>query len=112
MIREEWTAGEEAWFEYHCLESPTSSDAALWYRSHQRVTVLGVEDVGEERMPTRAERYEACMPMTYRVVFADGHCGSVFEDELTETREEWYRPDPPMIDSERTVSVSDGDERN
>ncbi len=30
--------GDVVWFEYHCWESPESSDAEIWYRSHQKVT--------------------------------------------------------------------------
>jgi hypothetical protein len=39
--KSDWDAGEEAYFEYHCLESMDSSDADLWLRSHQTVEILG-----------------------------------------------------------------------
>ena len=37
--------GKEFWFEYHCLDSPTSIDSELWYRSYQKVKVTGSDDV-------------------------------------------------------------------
>lgn len=38
--------GKRMWFEYHCLESDSSCDAELWYRSHQQVNVLEISDEG------------------------------------------------------------------
>lgn len=89
-----WEPGAQAWFEYHCLESDESADAAVWYRSHQKVTVLRMSSDGIGM--TRAERDEAGMPLTYTARFEDGLEWDVFEDELSETQEAWYRPDPPV----------------
>jgi len=66
-------------FEYHCLESEDSSDAELWHRTHQRVTVLGVQF--SEETPILS------------VQFADGFEGGVFIDELVKSTNEYYRPD-------------------
>lgn len=94
--KESWAEGEVAHFEYHCLESLESADAHLWLRSHQTVTVLG-RGTDEDFGGTFEERAEEGMPNLYRVQFADGHKGDVFEDELL-TGPEWYhRPDPPKI---------------
>lgn len=55
--------GTVKWFEYHCWESPESSDAEVWYRSHCEVSVIGlVEDSlcnGKPIMPTFIDRAEA-----------------------------------------------------
>lgn len=94
--KEEWKPGETAHYEYHCLESPESSDAHLWARSHQPVTVMhrhpsepGYED------STRAERASEGAPHVYRVKFGDGHEGDAWEDELMTHPKHWFRPDPP-----------------
>src|SRR5262249_23183618 len=42
--KEDWHPGEQAHFEYHCLESSESPGAQLRYRSHRQVTVLGRGD--------------------------------------------------------------------
>jgi hypothetical protein len=91
-------AGSVCFYEYHCLESANSSDAQLWYRSHQRVTVLGLDpDSDVPDIPTKAERADEGQPLVYRVRFADGHEGSVFEDELLDSETEYTRPDPPKM---------------
>lgn len=94
--RESWEPGETAHYEYHCLESPESSDAHLWRRSHQPVTVLhrNEGEPGAEKM-TKTERGEEGIPFTYRVRFPDGHEGDAWEDELMTHPRHWYRPDPP-----------------
>lgn len=94
-LRECWSPGERAWFEYHCWEHPDSHDAPAWYRSHQRVTILAVDQNDSAGM-TRAERDEAAMPYTYTARFSDGLEWCVFEDELSESRVVWCRPDPPL----------------
>jgi hypothetical protein len=74
-----WLSGGQAWFDYHCLESNGSSDATLWARSHQQVTVLGRgddEDFGE----TFVDRADAGMANVYRIRFSDGYKGTAFED--------------------------------
>lgn len=84
---DEDVVGKVFWFEYHCLESPESCDAELWYRSHQKVLVLnrGIDDSDE--YPDE--------PKVYDVVFKDGFEGTVWEDELMYSPNEFYRPDPP-----------------
>lgn len=94
--KERWNPGETAHYEYHCLESPESSDAHLWYRSHQPVTVLHRnEGEPEAEHMTKEERGEEGIPWTYRVRFRDGHEGDAWEDELMTHPRHWYRPDPP-----------------
>jgi len=79
--------GKELWFEYHCWESPESCDAELWYRSHQKVTVLnrGIDDNDEYSEE----------PKVYDVIFKDGFKGTVFADELMNQPQKFYRPNPP-----------------
>lgn len=94
MMREVWRVGEFAWFEYHCNESPDSPDAPAWYRSHQRVAILALEENDGAGL-TRAERNECGQPFTYAVQFPDGLQWCAFEDELSDSRDSWYRPHPP-----------------
>ncbi|KKN01746.1 hypothetical protein LCGC14_1124720 [marine sediment metagenome] len=81
------------YFEYHCYEGHDSTDAELWYRSHQRVTVLGVEVTGAGDTPE--ERGDNGEPRVYHIQFKDGHKASAFEDELMSSTVEFCRPDPP-----------------
>lgn len=90
--REQWSPGDQAWFEYHCLESPESGDAPAWYHSHQLVTVLGEGD--HDGFGTFADRSEAGQPKVYNVRFDDGLEWSVFEDELLTDPAGYERPDP------------------
>jgi hypothetical protein len=94
VSRELWEPGEVAFFEYHCLESEDSQDVDLWVRSHTKVTILELQVNSSEGM-LLAEREEAAMPFTYQVRFFDGTEGGVWEDELSESADDWYRPDPP-----------------
>lgn len=80
-------------FEYHCNESDSSSDAHLWYRSHQKVKVLGVVYEGEGG--TLEERIEQGHPAVFKVQFEDGYEDDVFEDEILESEKDYCRPDPP-----------------
>lgn len=91
------TLGRRRWFEYHCWESPESADSELWYRSHQRVTIVALEAIedGAEKL-TMVQRLDGGIPAVYRVRFNDGYQGSVFEDELLCWRSEFQRPTPPM----------------
>jgi hypothetical protein len=75
--------GETYWYEYHCLESPDSSDAELWYRSHQEVKVLDQEET------------EPGEPECFNIKFVDDFEGVAFDDELMLSTKEFYRPDPP-----------------
>jgi len=84
--REQWSPAEQGFFEYHCLRNHDSEDAEAWYRDHQVVTILNMEE-GDGRAllengSDAAERAEDGNPLTYKVRFADGHVHSVFEDEL------------------------------
>ena len=47
--------GKEFWFEYHCYEAPDSCDAELWYRSHQKVKVIGVSEWSHDDLQDRIE---------------------------------------------------------
>jgi hypothetical protein len=82
--RQHWQEGEAAFFEYHCNRAHDSSDADLWYRSHQAVTVLGMSDEVEEDAIgwLVEERLGAGMPLAWSVRFADGHEGTAMDDEL------------------------------
>lgn len=93
-MREDWLPGSRASFEYHCNESHDSAHAQWWYRSHQRVTVLGVAEC-DGLWGTMAERAEAGTPKCYVVRWADGFEATVFEDELLVDRRGFCRPDPP-----------------
>lgn len=69
-------------FEYHCYEGEDSSDAKLWHHTHQEVAVLSrVSDISPE------------VGRMYRVRFADGFEGDVFDDELVSGPDRFYRPD-------------------
>lgn len=85
--------GIRRYFEYHCFESDQSCDAALWYRSHQRVRVLELVEPGYGK--TKADRADNGQPAVYKVGFNDGFVGDVFEDELYSTKKQFFRPDPP-----------------
>ena len=91
-IREEEKVGKEFWFEYHCFESDESCDAEIWYRSHQKVKVV---DVAHWSLDDKEFRYEDGQFRVYIVEWKDGFRYDVFEDELMESPDEFYRPDPP-----------------
>ena len=98
--RENWNPGDKPWFEYHCHEGHDSTDAEVWYRSHQQATVLHESqqtdgyDIRHET--TFADRCEQGMPRVYRVRFQDGLEWDVFEDELLTSRDGFTRPPPPV----------------
>lgn len=77
-------AGGRRLFEYHCYEGEDSSDAELWYHTHQQVVVL-------------SKLKDAELPM-YHVRFVDGSEFDVFSDELVNTVSDYYRPDYKLID--------------
>lgn len=83
----------EFWFEYHCYESHNSTDAELWYRSHQKIVVLEiVENGGGDSYLERTENGE---PRVYKIKFLeDGFIGHAFEDEILHTKEDFERPEP------------------
>ena len=90
-----WATGSRVWFEYHCSESPESSDAPAWYHSHQQVEVLGLTDCEQVSYTTHGERMDGGMVLVYQVRFDDGLEWSVFEDELLTDPSEFERADPP-----------------
>lgn len=92
--KELWSPGDVAHFEYHCWESPDSADAELWYRSHQQVTILSLEENDGAGM-TFTERCEAGHPYGYKVRFKDGFVGLALDDELMSDASQFSRPDPP-----------------
>jgi len=81
-------------FEYHCYEGHDSSDAQLWYHSHQPVIVLSMEEKGEGIDET--ERAYNGAPAVYKVKFEDDFVGVVLEDELVNSAKDFFRPDPPQ----------------
>ena len=93
-IREQMI-GQRFWFEYHCWEDPRSSDAEIWYRSHQQVTVIGEADHDGDKTHTFEERCEDGCQCVYRVRFDDGLEWDLFEDELLDSPKQFERPDPP-----------------
>ena len=84
--------GRIFWFEYHCYESPESCDSEIWYRSHQKVKVIGVS---EWSFDNYEDRMNDGQPRVYLVEWKDGFQYDVFEDELLESPNEFYRPNPP-----------------
>lgn len=88
--------GEHCWFEYHCWEDDESEDATIWYRSHQKVTVLGLVEEGYGETPQdRADQGE---PASYLVRFKDGVEWEVFEDEiLLDSPKDFCKEDPPPM---------------
>lgn len=95
FLREHWEDKSRPWFEYHCWEDPKSSDAELWYRSHQRVTVT--REAKHDGWPgsTMAERFGAAQHKTYEILFDDGFRGTANEDELLTDPRGFTRPAPP-----------------
>jgi len=102
--------GKEFWFEYHCFESPKSCDAELWYRTHNKVLVLSIVELGCG--DTKLERLLEGCPRVYRVVFEDGFEYAVFEDELMESKEEFERPDAPKRNQQESIRRILKEERN
>lgn len=91
----EHEVGQQLWFEYHCWEDDRSSDAEVWYRSHQMCEILSQTDCDGVGIWSQAERYESGHQLLYRVRFQDGLEWDVFEDELLQSRDGFTRPDPP-----------------
>lgn len=113
--REGWRPGDVAYFEYHCWESPDSSDAEAWYRSHQPVTVLGA-NLDDEKANgveglTMAERADAGAPRTYQVQWGDGYVYTAWEDELLTSPAGFERPAPPSPPSPRRLTSQSGPDR-
>lgn len=87
--------GGRYWFEYHCNESHQSSDARVWYHSHQMCVVLKLAASDDPAFTDFEERADNANQLLYRVQFDDGLEWSVFEDELMDSRDHFCRPDPP-----------------
>ena len=87
--------GDQVFFEYHCWESDQSSDAELWYHSHQPITIIAFAENDGCDIPAEQERAEAGSPFVYRVQFNDGFEADALEDELLDSPKEYQRPDPP-----------------
>ena len=94
--------GKTFWFEYHCYESPESCDAEIWYRSHQKVKVIGVSEWSYD---DKEWRQEDGNPRVYLVEWIDGYQYDVFEDELFESPNEFYRPSPPKRKIQESIRI-------
>lgn len=86
--------GDKLWFEYHCNESHDSADAELWYHSHQQCEVLGMVQNDGYDIRSQKIRYDCGHPLCYQVRFDDGLDFCATEDELLNSRDEFFRPDP------------------
>lgn len=95
-INDLFDIGDSCFFEYHCLESHDSVDSDLWYRSHQKVVVLKLEDIDFDILQTRKDRLEQGQPLSYKVKFEDGFIGTAMEDELMISEDMYSRPGPPQ----------------
>lgn len=84
--------GKEFWFEYHCYEGHDSCDAEIWYRSHQKVKVIGVSEWSHDDLQ---DRIEDATPRVYKIRFEDGFEYDAWEDEIVDSPDEFYRPKPP-----------------
>ena len=73
-------------------------EGPAWYHSHQKATILSLVEGGYG--DTFSERSESGQPAVYKVKFADGLEWDVFEDELMDSPDGFYRPDPPSISQE------------
>ncbi len=100
--------GKTFWFEYHCYESPESCDVEIWYRSHQKVKVIGVSEWSYD---DKEWRQEDGNPRVYLVEWEDGFQYDVFEDELMESPNEFYRPSPPKRKIQESIIVEEEDSK-
>ena len=94
-----WEPEEAAFFEYHCCQSHNSQDAELWYRSHQPVTVVRVENCDGLQFLEDGflRRLDDAVPIAYKIRFEDGTEAGAFEDELYTSPKpfcEKYAPPP------------------
>ena len=88
--------GDTCWFEYHCNESHKSEHAQVWYRSHQKVVILKLQDCDGIGIFSQKERFEEAIQLIYQVRWSDGFIHDVFEDELLDSNTEFCRPQPPI----------------
>jgi hypothetical protein len=98
--------GSVLFFEYRCCEDHGSSDAEIWYRSHQKVTVLRCVNADDYGDIPQAERYEAGCPLAYLCRFADGLEWDLMEDELLDSEAEYDRPNPPTRPSDAAIKAA------
>ena len=92
--------GKYFWFEYHCYESDDSCDEEIWYRSHQKVKILSVSEWSFDNLQ---DRIDDGQPRVYRVMFNDGLKYDVYEDELMNSTEDFYRPNPPIKNLQESI---------
>ena len=78
--------GNDYFYEYHCLESHDSSDAELWYRSHNKIKIIGY---------SKNQGLMEDEPTTLDIQFEDGYIGSAWEDEILSSEDKYTRPDSP-----------------
>lgn len=99
-IQKDNKVGKYFWFEYHCYESPESCDAEIWYRSHQKVKVLSVSEWSFDSLQ---DRINDGQPRVYLVEWEDGFQYDVYEDELFESPNEFYRSSPPIKNLQESI---------
>ena len=99
-IQKDNKVGKYFWFEYHCYESPESCDAEIWYRSHQKVKVLSVSEWSFDNLQ---DRINDGQPRVYLVEWEDGFQYDVYEDELFESPNEFYRSSPPIKNLQESI---------
>ena len=92
--------GKYFWFEYHCYESDDSCDEEIWYRSHQKVKILSVSEWSFDNLQ---DRIDDGQPRVYKVMFNDGLKYDVYEDELMNSTEDFYRPNPPIKNLQESI---------
>jgi len=85
--------GGTYWFEYRCYESDSSSDAVLWYHSHQQCKILKMIERGCGK--DIEDRGYNGQPAVYKIQFSDGAVFDATEDEILDDRSEFTRPHPP-----------------
>ena len=99
-IQKDNKVGKYFWFEYHCYESDDSCDEEIWYRSHQKVKVLSVSEWSFDNLQ---DRIDDGQPRVYKVMFNDGLKYDVYEDELMNSTEDFYRPNPPIKNLQESI---------
>jgi len=99
-IQKDNKVGKYFWFEYHCYESPESCDGEIWYRSHQKVKVLSVSEWSFDSLQ---DRINDGQPRVYLVEWEDGFQYDVYEDELFESPNEFYRSSPPIKNLQESI---------
>jgi hypothetical protein len=83
--------GQTLWFEYRFFDSLKSYNPELWFRSHQQVKVVSIEEPGLGK--TMADRIENRALRSYKVKFDDGYEHQVSEEELLYSKKDFYTRD-------------------